>query len=446
MVRQIFDTGAAAMSNLLGALAITAIRTPSFLPFFILTVPLSAVLILSLRHILSERNRRFRKEMEQVAQRISEMTHLIPVTRAHGLEENELARMTQSFLQLRESGLELDAGNALFGAASWALFNIFNIACLIAAAWASYTGALPITTGDVVMLTGYFSSLTGAVMGLAGLTPVLTKGLESIRSMGEVLESPDLERNEGKWPVTKVDGNFAFDNLSFQYQGSNIPAVHDIQLQVSAGETIALVGPSGAGKSTIINLVVGFVRPTQGQLLLDGRPMDSLDLRTYRRFLSVVPQETILFEGSVLENITYGMNDVREVDVRAALRDANAWEFIERLPEGLATRIGEHGAKLSGGQRQRIAIARALIRNPRVLILDEATSALDAHSEALVQGALERLMQGRTTFIVAHRLSTVRRAHRIIVLQEGKIVEEGRHEELLARGGLYFQLQADQII
>jgi len=190
--------------------------------------------------------------------------------------------------------------------------------------------------------------------------------------------------------------------------------------------------------------VIGYVRPSSGRILLDGRDMNAIDLRTYRRFLSVVPQESILFEGTVHENITYGMHRVSNSVVETALRDANAWEFIQNLQDGVETTIGERGAKLSGGQKQRLAIARALIRNPRVLILDEATSSLDTESEALIQEALTRLMKGRTTFIVAHRLSTIRNADRIVVLEHGKIVENGKHAQLIRQDSVYARLQASQ--
>jgi ATP-binding cassette subfamily B protein len=228
------------------------------------------------------------------------------------------------------------------------------------------------------------------------------------------------------------------------YPESKLAALHDFSLTVAPGETIALVGPSGAGKSTVLNLVIGFIRPTSGRVLADGRDMEAYDLRTYRRFVAVVPQESILFDGSVRENVTYGLRSVKEDVVVAALRDANAWEFVSRLPAGLDTPVGEKGARLSGGQKQRLAIARALIRNPRVLILDEATSSLDTETEALIQEALARLMRGRTTFVVAHRLSTVRDAHRIVVLDQGTIVGIGTHDSLLRAGGLYARLHAKQ--
>jgi ATP-binding cassette, subfamily B, bacterial len=444
LTRGLFDTGMTAFVNLGFALAVTALEAPWFLIFFAGSIPIAVLLMRGLHKHVASRNTELRKEIELMSNRVIEMTNLIPITRAHGLESSALERIESSLQRVRTAGLKVDEINSVFGAISWVVFNFFNMACLVFAAWACATQFWPITPGDVVMLTGYFGLMTGSVLMLAGATPQIVRGFEAVRSIGEVLQCPDLERNEGKAAVPAVTGGFEFEDVSFRYEGAPSPAVTNFSLRVQPGETIAFVGPSGAGKSTVLNLVIGFIRPTTGAIRLDGRNMAELDLRTYRRFVSVVPQESILFDGTIRENVTYGLPSVPAEVIQRALHDANAWEFVSRLPEGVDTPVGERGARLSGGQKQRLAIARALIRNPRVLILDEATSALDSESEALIQEALERLMKGRTTFVVAHRLSTIRKATRIVALEHGRIAEVGSHHELVTRGGLYARLHSRQ--
>ncbi|MFF7566520.1 ABC transporter ATP-binding protein [Streptomyces pseudovenezuelae] len=444
MVQQTAETGLGATTVLIGGLAIIAVRTPEFVPVFLVVVPAAAIVVARLRARLRTHNEHFRHEVETLSSRVTEMTRLIPVTRAHGLEGKALRRMDGTLDRLLTSGMRLDLVNGRFGSLSWVVLNVVGVLVLAGAALVSYYDVWGVTPGDVVMLSAFLTTLTNSTTTLAGLAPVITKGLESVRSVGEVLQAPELEDNEGKTRVDSVRGAVEFRGVGHAYDNGR-PAVRDFTLSVTPGETVALVGASGAGKSTVLNLVIGFIRPTSGRLLLDGADMNTLDLRTYRRFLSVVPQESVLFDGTIRDNVAYGMDDADEETVRAALRDANALEFVDRLPQGLDTLVGDRGARLSGGQRQRLAIARALIRDPRVLVLDEATSALDTRSEALVQQALARLLHGRTTFVVAHRLSTVRGADRIVVMGEGRILETGTHEELLRRGGAYTALHAGQV-
>ena len=440
MVRNLSDGGFVAINGVIGAILITALKVPMFLPFFLILAPCSAFLIIKLRQRLNNRNEVFRSEIEDMSARVNEMTTLIPITRAHGLEQSALRTMYESFSNVKRAGLSLDAFNANFNAMAWVTFQSANVLCLATAAFCALKGKFGVTTGDVVLLTSFFGQLIGSVILVSNLMPQIAKGFASIRSLGEVLESPDIEANADKPAMKEVVGIVDFKDVTFTYPGSKTPAITNLTLRVKPGEMIALVGPSGSGKSTLINLAIGFLRPQSGLISFDGNDLSKYDLRAARKFISVVPQESVLFDGSVRENITYGLGDLSDKTVIDALTAANAIDFVEALPEGVDTIVGERGARISGGQKQRLAIARALIRNPRILVLDEATSALDSESERSIQKALESLMANRTTFVVAHRLSTVQKADTILVLQEGNLVEQGTHLQLSKGGGLYQRL------
>jgi ATP-binding cassette, subfamily B, bacterial len=444
MLQQVTPPILSSVIVLVGATVMTALAVPAFLPVYALTVPIAIGLRASLRRRTVGPNAAFRREMEGLATRVGEMTSLIPVTRAHGLEGTAVNRVARTAHGVRNAGLRLDVLNSHVSTVSWITMQLLGVACLALAAIVSLTGFLPVTPGEVVLLSTYFALLTQALTSLLMLIPVTARGVESVRSIAEVLEEPDLEHNEGKRRVNRVAGRLTFQGACHRYAGADADAIHDIQLDIAAGETVAFVGSSGSGKSTLLNLALGFARPTSGRILLDGVDMEELDLRTVRRFVSVVPQDSVLFEGSIRENIAYGLTNVTDTEITHALRAANALDFVEDQPNGWDTIVGERGARLSGGQRQRLAIARALIRNPRILLLDEATSALDPESEGLVKEALARLMQGRTTLVVAHRLSTIRKADRIVVLERGRVAEIGTHADLVTRGGRYAWLHQTQ--
>lgn len=435
MLQQSFGPVLTAATVLVGASVTIGVRAPAFLVFFAVAVPLAVLLIRWLRSRTSAANERFRREVERFSTRISEMGSLLSVTRAHGLEAVAVERVTSSAERVRVAGFDLDRINGRFGAMSWASFQILSLACLFGSVLGALTGVVAVSAGDVILLSSYFGLLTATTVAVFQLAPLLTRGRESISSMQELLTADEVEQNEGKPALSGISGEIRFDAVTFAY--AREPVLHDVDLTVAAGETVAFIGPSGSGKSTLLHLALGLIGPDRGRVCVDGHDLVDIDRRTYRRFVSVVPQEPVLFAASIRENVAYGLPDLDDDAVWNALAGANAQSFVRQLPEGWDTVVGERGASLSGGQRQRLAIARALARDPRVLLLDEATAALDGESEAAVNDALATLRAGRTTLIVAHRLSTIRAADRIVVLDAGRVIQQGDHDALAATEGYY---------
>ena len=423
---------------------IALLKQPMLALYFLVTVPAGIILLKLFDRRFQKHYQALREETEQMNARVSDMLHMMPVTRAHGLEQFEARGVRTFFHRLRKRGLEVDTVTELFASISWVTFSLFQLACLIFSAWLVVQHK--ISVGEAVMYHTYFGMLIGSVQQVLSVFPALAQGTEAIRSIGEVMEAPQLEIHEGKPEApTPLRGEIKFENVSYTYSHGREVALSDISLTIAPGETVAFVGESGAGKSTLVNLAIGFRQPATGRVLLDSHDLRDIDLRTYRQQIGVVPQSTILFAGTLRDNLTYGLAGIGDDALWTILKQANLEAFARELPQGLNTPLGESGTRMSGGQRQRLAIARALLRNPRLILLDEATSALDTESERLVQEALVRLTTGRTTLIVAHRFSTIRHAHRIVVLSQGRIVELGTHDELMAKHGTFHRLASLQM-
>jgi ATP-binding cassette subfamily B protein len=362
-------------------------------------------------------------------------------------EEHRYSESLQTYLQMVFRGARWQAA---FN--SFVVFALFGSLVIVLWHGALLVRSGQLTAGQLMSFLLYTVYVSSAMRGCAELFAQVQRTLGATQRVRELLnEVPeDIDPAAGISildPREKLRGEVLFDDVSFHYPGRpDVEVLRGVRLHALPGQRIALVGPSGAGKSTLISLLLGFYRPDGGQLLLDGRDIRGIPLYELRRQVAVVPQDVLLFGGTIAENIAYGRPDATPEEIVVVARRANAHDFLQALPDGYQTQVGERGMQLSGGQRQRIAIARALLRDPAILLLDEATSALDAESEALVLEALDTLMQGRTSLVIAHRLSTVRRADCIFVLQDGRTIESGTHEELITRpGGAYRTLSELQI-
>ncbi len=362
----------------------------------------------------------------------------VRVVKAFGREGYETARFGSAVDRAFALALRRTRVRAVFVP----LMTLLGFAAVTFVLW--YGGrqvlAGTLSPGELVSMLVYMLLIIAPIGTLTTLYSQLAEALGAAERIFEVLDTPTEPLDRPGLPaLPSLIGSVELRNVSFGYPNS-ARVLHDISMRVQPGEVVALVGPSGAGKTTLVNLIPRFYEPQRGEVLLDGYPVCDYSLESLRAQISVVPQETLLFGASVRENIAYGRLDATDEEIREAARAANAHNFIQLLPDSYDTLVGERGVKLSAGQRQRIAIARALLRDSQVLILDEATAALDNESEALVQDALERLMSDRTTLVIAHRLSTVERADKIVVLDRGRIVEQGTHRELLDLEGLYYRL------
>ncbi len=393
---------------------------------------------------------RIRKVSRDISVNIADITSFlqekilsIKIVKGFTREEFERRNFEKKSRQNYEYGLKivrlvalLKPFNEVFSTVGMALMVLF-------CSWQISTGSM--TIGTFITFLGLLTMAYKPIKALGDSNVIFQKAMASAARIYELLDEPtEYDAHESrKRTVPSIRGDVEFQHVTFSYNGT-VRALDDVSFFVPAGKTVALVGPSGAGKTTIINLIPRFYTVTRGKVLIDGIDVRDFPLHNLRSFISIVPQETVLFSTTIMENIRYGRLDASDEEVMEAAKLANAHEFIIRMEHGYHTQVGEQGAQLSGGQRQRIAIARAILRNPRILLLDEATSALDTESEILVQKALEELMRNRTSFVIAHRLSTILNADEILVIDRGKLVERGTHKELLEQNGLYAQLYHKQ--
>jgi len=432
---------------IIGGIALISIISPRLTLFMLALIPAISVFAIIFGRYIRKISRQVQDKVADSGTILEETMQGIVNVKAFANEFFEIARYGKATQEITRLSLKSAFARGLF--ASFIIFALFG--AIVGIIW--YAMSLKINDGDMFSFVIYTAFVGASIGGIAELYAQLQRAVGATDRVLDILEleSEQIENLSGKPTAPRLKGSVEFDKVRFSYPSrKEIEVIKGISFEAKPGESIAFVGPSGAGKSTITQLLLRFYEPDSGMMRMDGKPATEYSLSELRNQMAIVPQDVLLFGGTIRENILYGRPDASEAELVEAAVKANAMKFIEGFPEGLDTVVGERGITLSGGQRQRIAIARAVLKNPSILILDEATSSLDSESERLVQDALDELMKGRTTFIVAHRLSTIRNADKIIVLDSGQIKEMGSHQELIALPeGLYFhlsRLQFDQEI
>lgn len=433
--------------TLAGGITYILLSTPELALFMLMVLPPVILVAVVFGRYIRKNSKKTQDQLADTNVVLDESLHNITIVKAFTNEWMETSRYRERLRRLVRIAVRTDAYRGLL--ISFIIMGLFG--CFVLVMWkgGKMVQAGDIGVGDLTSFIMFMAFIGGSMAGLPEVYTAIAKAMGATERIMEILqEAPEKGLNKGNAAdMPAIVGDIRYEGVRFRYETrQDVEVLQGIDLHLARGQRIALAGSSGAGKSTIAQLLMRFYDINEGQITIDGKPISSYDLHHLRRHIGIVPQEVILFGGSIRENIGYGKEGATIEEIREAARQANALEFIEEFPEGFETLVGDRGVKLSGGQRQRIAIARAILKNPAILILDEATSSLDASSEALVQQALNVLMEGRTTLIIAHRLGTIRNVDRIYVLDHGQIVESGNHDELMAKPeGYYSKLVSLQL-
>lgn len=435
-----------AIGGLVG-LAVLLIVKPMLLLVLVPILPIFLLLNLYFRSKFRENQHKSRIATEEFTQVVNLFIQANFMSRVHGEEGWERRKVDRESQKVVDVSRNVIATTAMFGSA----VNVVNQTLLltVAVAAAIFVMKGKLLVGEMVLFLQYVGMVVNTIANIVNQIPIYTEFREALDAVKEVTDYPGVSQDPEKQAHQKspgeLKGAIAFKGVHFTYEGAPRPALIDVSQSIEPGQTIALVGESGSGKSTFLKLALGLYTPQQGEVYIDGTKVQDLHLQAFRRQLGVVSQENAFFTGKLIDNVTHGRYDGDLGKVFDALRQAHAYDFVMRLPDKLDTRVEEAAKNFSGGQKQRLAIARALYRRPRILVLDEATSALDSQSEAEVQAAIETLLGGQTTLMVAHRLSTVFHADRILVFKEGQIAEQGNHNELIDAKGEYARLLSQQV-
>ena len=407
--------------------------------------PIVSVAVSRFQKLISSSTLRSQQRIGDVLTTLAETVNGQRTIKAFGRERYEVDRFAQRNDEYYTTYMKMTQ----FVATQPMVLQVLMSSAVVLIIWFSVYEVLHgrLDTGKLMTFYMLLVNLVNPMNRFAAFVGDISKALVGANRVYEILDLPvEASDKPGAIALPRIEGHLRFEHVTFAYERSEGPVLNDFNVDIEAGTIVALVGPSGAGKTTIVNMVPRFYSPQSGRITIDGVDLADVKLAELRAQIGIVPQDPMLFRGSVEQNIRYGRLDATTAEVRAAAREANAEEFVLGFPEQYATEVGERGSRLSGGQRQRVAIARAILRDPRILILDEATSSLDSNSEALIEQALDRLLPGRTTLIIAHRLSTIRRAHVILYIEAGHVLEMGTHESLLAKGGAYARLHATQFV